>query len=79
MRKTANKYGGFIGELDGFVVSRSHDMFKIKANMQGWIDWMMANVDWKRSFPTFDTEAKLVYLTKQAKEFASGVHIGVDF
>jgi len=78
MRNDANKSGAVIGELDGFVVSRHHDMFKVRADRQGWVDWMINNVDWDRSFPGIDDADRLKMLEKQANEFASGEHVSVQ-
>lgn len=78
IRSDANKSGAVIGELDGFVVSRHHDMFKVRQDKQGWVDWMMQRVDWDRSFPGIDDVDKIKMLEKQANEFASGAHITMD-
>lgn len=75
IRKETNRYGGFVRELDGFVVSRHHDMHKIASNKEGWIQWMMVNLDWARSFPDMPTEKRVKFLREQVKEFSSGVHL----
>lgn len=75
IRHDANKYGGFVRELEGFVISRSHDQYKIKNNMQGWIEWMERNVDWDKSVKGLAPEERRKFLTEQVKEFASGQHI----
>lgn len=75
LRTEANKNGAFIGDLPGYVVSRGHDMFKIDKDKQGWINWMLASVDWAKSLPGLPEKDRIKVLTKQVKEFAAGVHV----
>lgn len=73
--KEQNKYGAMTGALDGWVMSRHHDMFKIRDNMDKWKAWMAANVDWKRTMIGLDPDERVNILNEHANEFASGVHI----
>jgi hypothetical protein len=75
LRTEANKNGAFIGDLPGYVISRGHDMFKIDKDKQGWIDWMLVNVDWSKSLVGLPEADRVKVLTEQVKEFASGAHV----
>lgn len=70
-----NRHGGFVGEVDGYTVSRYHDPEKIKLNQSKWISYFKENVDFERSLPDVSYDEIDSVLQAQANEFGSGVHI----
>jgi hypothetical protein len=51
MRKRLNKAGADIGNMQGFVVSQTHDIDLMKkASKQKWIDFVKDKIDMERSF-----------------------------
>lgn len=48
--QTSNDAGAFVTKRDGHMFIRSYDPGKIEANPDGFKEWMLNNVDYKKSF-----------------------------
>lgn len=70
-----NRAGGFVGEDKEYVSTRHHDSYAIRKDKEGWIKFNEERLDWDRSLVGLPESERLAALTRQAKEFSSGVHI----
>lgn len=92
MRTDANKAGAAIGDLPGYIFKRAHRASAVKADREGWTNFMKAKVDWERmGFPKgeiFDALPDIEkaqigkkiddLLSDEWMEFSSGVHLQGD-
>lgn len=74
MKVDANRHGAAIKDLPGYMFKRGHSMTKIAKDMDGWIQWMMKNVNWNMNSAA-DDAARLELLRKEAMQLASGSNI----
>ena len=74
-RKAANEKGGYIGKLDGYVSSRSHDSDKIRGNKDGWLKYMRDNIDPERTFSDLDPAKVDEELIKLRHAFILNKHL----
>jgi hypothetical protein len=71
-RDRANKAGGNIGDLNGYIARQSHDLYKLQAvEADEWIDFVAARLDPKRS------NIDRIGLRDLYNELASGVHLRI--
>ncbi len=75
-RKDANFHGAYIGKLDGYTMTRTHDMHKINnAGKDAWVEWMGTHLDLDRTFPELTPEKRIQKLEQDWDDFASGEHL----
>ena len=79
-RMRANAAGADIKELEGYFMTQTHDMYKIrKVDAEKWINDVMSRIDVKKTFG--DTAPKEIrdILNVMHNNLASGDHIKIDF
>ena len=73
IRLDANRHGGWIKKLEGFIVKQSHDPYKIKAaGFEKWRDDILPRLDAVRTFKGADPQA---FLREAWNGLASGIHL----
>jgi hypothetical protein len=81
-RKRANAAGADIGELEGYFMAQTHDMFRVrKVDRDTWVDTVLTRLDKERTFGDAnisDLDAKNI-LGRIYADFASGAHMKVDY
>lgn len=78
-RTNANKAGAWIGKLDGYIISQSHDMVRIAADREGWMAMMREHADLPRMMQETGAESVDALLNNLYKGFSTGVHLKSNF
>jgi hypothetical protein len=79
MRLDANSAGAFIAKLDDYLFRNSHDVGRIqKAGADAWTDYVVARIDWKKSFDTDNIDDARAILKAVYEPFARGEHLSGD-
>lgn len=79
-RNRANAAGADIKELEGYFMTQSHDMEKIRrGGEEAWIKDVTSRLDIKKTFGDITPEALQATMSRMYKNLASGHQFKVDF
>ena len=79
-RLRANAAGADIKDLEGYFMTQTHDMFKIKnAGEEAWFNDVMSRLDVKKTFGDADAKAIRATMSRMYKNLAAGDQFKVDF
>jgi hypothetical protein len=75
-RITRNRFGSWIGKLEGYIVRQSHDMYKIRAaGFEAWRAGIEQRLDWKRIEAEHLTLNREGFLRRVFDDLSSGDHM----
>lgn len=78
MVEKANRYGAFIGKIDGYVVAREHNAARIKGAEQAWKQMVLTRLDWDKSFDGKIATDRAEFVDNLLAQLSAGVHIKAD-
>lgn len=74
-RTYANKAGAWIGKLDGYIVTQTHDMMRVANDKDGWMAMMRERADLDRMMAETDADSVDDLLNSLYNGLSTGVHL----
>ncbi len=74
-RTEANRAGAWIGKLDGYIVTQSHDAHRISKDRDGWMTEMNVRADLSRMMDETEAESIEDLLRSLYNGLSTGVHM----